>query len=142
MIIDWIVNFMTMSSEAVEGSPSFISAFSVKFHRDQINSISGSKSKSMKLTEEEKMNGCRLGLDTHADVSCIGKHGRIIEILDGQYCTVYPFNDSYSPMERVRSVNAAFAVDTRDGPPALRGGEESPFSPHCGEGAPCPAPAR
>ena len=33
-------------------------------------------------------------------------------------------------------------VDTRDGPPALRGGEESPFSPHCGEGAPCPAPAR
>ena len=60
--------------------------------------------------------GCRLGLDTHADVSCIGRHGRILETLEGQYSTVYPFNESYSPMQQVETVNVAFAVDTKLGP--------------------------
>ena len=70
----------------------------------------------MELTEEELRNGCKLGLDSHADVSCIGRHGRVLETLEGQYCTVYPFNESYSPMQRVETVNAAFAVDTEAGP--------------------------
>ena len=60
--------------------------------------------------------GCRLGLDTHADVSCIGRHGRILETLEGQYSTVYSFNESFSPMQQVETVNAAFAVDTKLGP--------------------------
>ena len=61
-------------------------------------------------------NGCNLGLDSHADVSCIGRHGRVLETIEGQYCTVYPFNDSYTPMQKVETVNAAFAVDTESGP--------------------------
>ena len=68
------------------------------------------------LTDEEMKTGCRLGLDTHADVSCIGRHGRILEMLEGQYSTVYPFNESYSPMQEVETVHAAFAVDTKLGP--------------------------
>ena len=61
------------------------------------------------------MNGCQLGLNTHADVSCVGRHARVLEIIEGQTCTVFPFNDSYSPMKEVQIVNAAFAVDSLDG---------------------------
>ena len=32
-------------------------------------------------------------------------------------------------------------VDTRDGPPAPRGGEGSPFAPHCGDGCSLPSPS-
>lgn len=55
--------------------------------------------------------GCRLGLDSHADMSCIGKHGRILETIVGQSCTVHP----YKPISDVKTVNAAFAYDTKDG---------------------------
>ena len=30
-----------------------------------------------KLTDQELYNGCRLGIDSHADVSCVGKHAKI-----------------------------------------------------------------
>ena len=94
-----------------------ISAFSVKLsHRIKNNYVCGSNVSHVELTEEELKNGCKLGLDSHADVSCIGRHGRILETLEGQYCTVYPFNESYAPMQKVETVNAAFAVDTETGP--------------------------
>jgi len=44
------------------------------------------------LSTEERYTGCKLGLDSHADVSCIGKHARVLEFLDGQSYTVKPFN--------------------------------------------------
>ena len=58
---------------------------------------------------------CRLGTDSHAGMSCVGRHTSIVEIIEGQRCTVYPFNDTYSPMEEIHTVNAAFAHDTNDG---------------------------
>jgi len=68
------------------------------------------------LSTEERYMGCKLGLDSHADVSCIGKHARVLEYLDGQSFTVKPFNDSYSPIKNVKMVNAALvAVDMIDG---------------------------
>jgi hypothetical protein len=68
------------------------------------------------LTEEELSHGCRLGLDSHAGVSCIGKHGRITEVFHGKLlCQVQPFNDSYQPMQNIKTVNANFAYDTPDG---------------------------
>ena len=94
-----------------------VSAFSTKLSHKIINNhISSSKVSHVQLTEEELKHGCRLGLDSHADVSCIGRHGHILETLEGQYCTVYPFNESYSPMQKVETVNAALAVDTKAGP--------------------------
>ena len=36
----------------------------------------------------------RLGIDSHADISCAGKLARIIEVIEGGTCTVHPFNDS------------------------------------------------
>ena len=54
-------------------------------------------------------------MDSHADMSCLGKHARILEILKNQSCSVYPFNDSYESMTNVNVVNGAFALDLTDG---------------------------
>ena len=67
------------------------------------------------LRDEELSQGCRLGMDSHADMSCLGKHARILEILENQSCSVYPFNDSYEPMTDINVVNGAFALDLHDG---------------------------
>ena len=61
------------------------------------------------------VNGCKPGLDSHADVSCVGKHGRVIEVIEGQTSIVRPFNDKYEPISNVQTVNAAFAIDTLEG---------------------------
>ena len=67
------------------------------------------------LSSQDKLHGCRLGMDSHADMSCVGRHARILEIIDGQTCSVRPFNDSYKAMENVQTVNAAFAAETAKG---------------------------
>ena len=80
-----------------------------------INSTSKRKRKLSPLTNMELSEGCRLGLDTHADISCLGRHARILSIVEGTECTVHAFNDSYAPMHGVKTVNGAIAVDTDDG---------------------------
>ena len=67
------------------------------------------------LTPRELEEGSRLGLDSHADVSCVGKHARILERFSGRSCSVRPFNDSYKSMDNIQTVNTAFAHDTADG---------------------------
>ena len=54
-------------------------------------------------------------MDSHADMSCLGKHARILEILEHQSCSVYPFNESHAPMKNINVVNGAFALDLNDG---------------------------
>jgi hypothetical protein len=71
--------------------------------------------KQPKLTNQQLAEGCRLGTDSHADVSCLGKHARITETFQGRSCNVQPFHDSYSPMKNVNTINASFAHDTNDG---------------------------
>ena len=77
--------------------------------------FSSSKSFNPSLSEQELHDGCRLGLDSHADVSCVGKHAHILETFTGRTCNVQPFNDSYKPMRGIKTVNAAFAYDHDDG---------------------------
>ena len=57
----------------------------------------------------------RLGSDSHADISCAGKHARILEYIHGQTCTVHPFHDSYEPKKDINICNAAFAYDDTSG---------------------------
>ena len=68
-----------------------------------------------RLSPKDLKEGCRLGLDSHADVHCLGCHERVIEVLEGETCNVQPFNDSYSPMTGVTLVNGCMAFDTLDG---------------------------
>ena len=77
--------------------------------------ISSSKAFNPTLSEQELRDGCRLGIDSHADVSCVGKHAHVFETFSGRTCNVQPFNDSYSPMLDIKTVNAAFAYDSDDG---------------------------
>ena len=67
------------------------------------------------LSDQQLSEGCRLGMDSHADMSCVGAHASILEVYEGQMCNVMPFNDSYTPMKNIRTVNAAFAYDSEDG---------------------------
>ena len=77
------------------------------------------KRKSKPLTEDELLNGCRLGIDSHADISCLGKHARIISHRDNIVCSVQPFNDSYKPINNVHMIDGAFAIDSGDGNSAV-----------------------
>ena len=67
------------------------------------------------LTLDELENGCRLGIDTHADSSCAGKHVRVLEYISGRTYSVTPFHDSYSPKTDVGMINGVVAVDRSDG---------------------------
>ena len=57
----------------------------------------------------------RLGIDSHADMSCAGKHCRILEVIEGNVSTVHGFADSMAPMKNIKTVNVALAYDTTDG---------------------------
>ena len=73
------------------------------------------KNNKLTLTQQQIEEGCRLGIDSHADMTCIGAHAKILEVYEGQLCNVQPFNESYDLMKNIRTVNAAFAYDSNDG---------------------------
>ena len=94
-----------------------VNALRTQFHILQRNIAANLKKSSSlpPLTDDELRSGCRLGLDSHADMSCVGRHAHIYEVYHGKVCNVFPFNDSYEPIENIATVNAAFAYDTDDG---------------------------
>ena len=55
----------------------------------------------------------RLGFDTHADVSCTGSDGKVLEVIEGKTSIVQPFNDIYNSIKGVKAVNVAFTHDTQ-----------------------------
>ena len=61
----------------------------------------------------------RLGIDSHANMSCAGKQARIIAIEEGQTSTVYPFDDSMRPSKGIRTVHVAYAYDAPNGQTAI-----------------------
>ena len=65
--------------------------------------------------DSESFTYSRLGLDSHADMTCVGQDALIIEHVHGQTCTVHPFHDSYSPKRNVKVCNAALAFDYDNG---------------------------
>ena len=87
----------------------------IKNRDSTISASSHNRKKNYNLNKEELICGCRLGLDSHADVSCVGKHGRVLEVIEGQTSVVRPFNNKYKPIHNVQTVNAAFAIDTNNG---------------------------
>ena len=86
-----------------------------EFHQVSASNRKRKGSKLQRLTEDELAKGCRLGLDSHADMTCIGRHAYVLEVYQGKTCNVFPFNDSYDPIKNINTVNAAFAYDTGEG---------------------------
>jgi hypothetical protein len=54
-------------------------------------------------------------MDSHAEITCYGRHARITHIHEGMVSNVSPFHDSYAPMCNVKFANACFAYDSPDG---------------------------
>ena len=65
------------------------------------------------LSPLEMESGSRLGIDTHADTTCAGKHVKILERIDGPLFDVSPFNGP--PVKNVGLINGVVAVDREDG---------------------------
>ena len=80
-----------------------------------MNVSANKKNRALSLTQQQIEEGCRLGIDSHADMTCIGAHAKILEVYEGQLCNVQPFNESYDSMKNIRTVNAAFSYDSNDG---------------------------
>ena len=57
----------------------------------------------------------RLGIDSHADMSCAGRHARIVGVEEGKTSTVYSFDDSMKPSQKIKTIHVAYAHDTTDG---------------------------
>ena len=95
------------------------------------------------LSNEELRTGCRLGIDSHADMSCVGRHARVLERYEGKSCTVYPFNDEMKPMQNIHTVNAVYAFDSDDGRVfLLQINQALDFSSTMEHGLLCPTQAR
>ena len=67
------------------------------------------------LMEYEQKAGFRLGIDTHADSSCAGRHVRPLEYIHGKTFSVTPFHDSYKPKKDIGMINGVIAIDRDDG---------------------------
>jgi hypothetical protein len=80
-----------------------------------MNVSANTKNKALSLTKQQLEVGCRLGIDSHADMTCIGAHAKILEVYEGQLCNIQPFNDLCNLMKNIRTVNEAFAYDSNDG---------------------------
>ena len=65
-----------------------------------ISGYSKFEGKKISLSDHDLTNGCRLGIDTHADTSCAGRHIRILEYVDGPTYNVAPFHSNYKPLEK------------------------------------------
>ena len=77
------------------------------------------KTKEIMSFENRKLDNSltesRLGLDSHADMTCVGRDAHIIEHVEGQVCSVKPFHDSYKAQENINICNAIFAYDFQNG---------------------------
>ena len=64
------------------------------------------------LTSTGVNQGCQLGLDSHADASCAGKHVSFLENVQGREFIVHPFLDSYKPIDKISIINDSLVYDT------------------------------
>ena len=89
----------------------FVNALmTTRHYLDQIRGIMSIENKKF-----GDMMESRLGLDSHVDMTCVGRDAHTIEPVEGQVCTVKPFHDSYKPQENICICNALFAYDLPNG---------------------------
>lgn len=63
------------------------------------------------LSPNELKRGCRLGSDSHCNTSVVGKHAKIIAVIEGQTVEAFPFAKSFGSIKNLPIVNAAVAYD-------------------------------
>ena len=67
------------------------------------------------LTIDKISKGFRLGIDTHADTSCAGKHVRERNHIDWTEYNIVSSHPDYSLVEKLDLINEAIAIDNDNG---------------------------
>ena len=61
--------------------------------------------------------GTKMGMDSHADTTCLNKHAFIESVIEGLTLDAIPFDDSNGKMSNLPIVHAIYAYDN---PESLR----------------------
>ena len=68
-----------------------------------------------KLSHVKLNEGCKMGFDTWAYTSCVGKHAHVLEWIDGHTVTAEGFTGNLGKLENLPIANVAYVYDTSDG---------------------------
>lgn len=79
-------------------------------HLNQVSNIFQS-SINEPLSKSELASGTRLGIDSHADTTCVNKHAYIEHVVEGMTVDAIPFDKSIGKLEQLPIVHAIFAYD-------------------------------
>ena len=66
------------------------------------------------LEKGELIMGTRMGMDSHADTTCVNKHTYIESIIEGLTVNAIPFDSSIGKMSNLPIVNAIYAYGDPD----------------------------
>ena len=77
----------------------------IGYHDQSINPV---------LPKEELVHGTRMGMDSHADTTCVNKHAYIESVVEGMTVDAIPFDASMGKMSDLPIVNAIYAYDDKD----------------------------
>ena len=80
-----------------------------------VNIASSRTHKHIQLSKKEMSEGCKLGLDSWADTSCVGRHAHIDTYVDGKSVTASGFANTLPALENIPIVNCSFAYDDERG---------------------------
>jgi hypothetical protein len=74
-----------------------------------------STSYKINLSPDEMKDGCKLGIDSWADMCCVGKHAHIDSYVDGKTVTAKGFASNLPALDNIPIVNCSFAYDDDKG---------------------------
>lgn len=92
----------------------FISAFHTKRTIKQINVGNHDKAINPNMSNDEMNLGTKMGVDSHADTTCVNKHAFVESIVEGLSVDAVPFDDSIGKMSNLPIVHAIYAYDAPD----------------------------
>ena len=88
-----------------------ISEFQTTRKISQINVGAYDKDINPVLGTEEMKTGTSMGMDSHADTTCINKHAFIESVIEDLTVDAIPFDDSIGKMYNLPIVHAIYAYD-------------------------------
>ena len=88
-----------------------ISAFKTARNIKAVNIGSYDKDVNPVLSPDELIVGTRMGMDSHADTTCVNKHAYIESIVEGFTVDAIPFDDSIGKLSDLPIVHAIYAYD-------------------------------
>lgn len=63
------------------------------------------------LSNDEMKTGCRLGIDSHADISCVNKHAFVESVMEGMIVDAILFDGSLERASNLSIVHDIYPID-------------------------------